>query len=291
MGHTKTTTASHASRTIHTDASFLLPHIQPHHHILDIGCGPGTITAGFLALVPQGSVVGIDLTLTVLKQAWANTQDIVKRSPDVPRGDIELQKGDVVAGLKFRDGTFDVVFASQVLIHLSERDRVRAITEMRRVVKPGGIVATRDGAGMLFWPECGLEKLWVRNLLRGIGLDEWPGPKMRRYYREAGFDVDGRRENGEEQVVIGVGSNVYGGAEVERKAYVRYDSSAHNALVLMIARTFTRRFDLGEPFRESWIEVAISEEEINACIQAFEKWGDTEDAWATTVQSEVLAWK
>jgi hypothetical protein len=61
--------------------------------------------------------------------------------------------------------------------------------------------------------------------------------------------------------------------------------------MLTFTRTFTRRFDSGEPFRESWIKVGISEEEIQDCIEACEKWADTEDAWATTVQSEVLAWK
>lgn len=47
FGYSKTTTASHASRTIHTDAAFVIPHIKPHHKILDVGSGPGTITIGF----------------------------------------------------------------------------------------------------------------------------------------------------------------------------------------------------------------------------------------------------
>ncbi|KAF1812800.1 putative arsenite methyltransferase [Eremomyces bilateralis CBS 781.70] len=277
MGHTKSSTASHATRTIYSDASFLLPYIQPYYQILDIGCGPGTITAGFSELVPHGSVTGIDLGHTILQQARENTHALIARSPDVPRGETTYQEGDVVVGLKFEDNTFDVVFASQVLIHLPEQvSVVRALNEMRRLVKPGGIVATRDGAKMLFYPDYNLEKLWEQNLLKGIGLDEWPGPKMRGHYRQAGFDVDGLRENGQKQVIIGVGSNVYAGTMDERKAYIR---------------TFTRRFNPGEPFRECWIKVGISEEEIQDCIGAFEKWANTEDAWATTVQSEVLAWK
>jgi ubiquinone/menaquinone biosynthesis C-methylase UbiE len=223
MGHTKTTTASHAARTIHSDAAFLLPYIQQHYRILDIGCGPGTITAGFLELVPHGGVTGVDLGDTILEQARENTKALIARSTNVPRGDISYQKGDVVAGLEFEDNTFDMVFASQVLIHLPEEAAtVRALNEMKRVVKPGGIVATRDGAKMLFYPEYDLEKLWAQNLLKGIGLDGWPGPKMRHYYRQAGFDVDGMRDNGQKQVLIGVGSNVYGGTKDERKAYIRY---------------------------------------------------------------------
>lgn len=47
FGYSKTTTSSHSSRTIHTDAAFVIPHIQPHYKILDVGSGPGTITIGF----------------------------------------------------------------------------------------------------------------------------------------------------------------------------------------------------------------------------------------------------
>jgi hypothetical protein len=61
--------------------------------------------------------------------------------------------------------------------------------------------------------------------------------------------------------------------------------------MLTVIRTFTKRFDLGEPFRESWIKAGVSEDEIKDCIRACESWADTEDAWATTVQSEILAWK
>jgi len=292
MGHTKTTTASHAARTIHSDAAFVLPHIQPHYRILDIGCGPGTITAGFLELVPHGSVTGVDLGNAILDQARENTQALIARSPDVPRGGITYQEGDVLVGLKFKDNTFDIIFSSQVLIHLPEQPTaVRALREMRRLVKPGGIVATRDAAGMLFYPEYNLEKLLGQNILKGIGQDGWPGPKMRRYYRQAGFDVDGLRENGQKQVVIGVGSNVHGGTKDERKDYIRYVSNGHIISMLIIARKYIRRFDPGEPVRGSWIKAGISEEEIKDCIQACEKWADTEDAWAATIQSEILAWK
>jgi ubiquinone/menaquinone biosynthesis C-methylase UbiE len=222
MGYTKSTTASHARRTIHSDAAFLLPYIQPHYQLLDIGCGPGTITAGFLELVPQGGVTGIDLSKAVLQQARENTEALFERSPNVPRGRITYQEGNVVSGLRFEDGTFDIVFASQVLIHLPEQDTaVRALKEMRRLVKPGGIVATRDAAKMLFYPDYDLERLWAQNLLKGIGHDGWPGPKMRGYYRQAGFSVDEVRENGQKQVIIGVGSNVYAGSIEERKTYIR----------------------------------------------------------------------
>src|ERR1700742_2132037 len=68
-GHHKSVVQDHARRTAQDSARFLLPHIRPHHTILDVGCGPGTITADFAALVPQGKVVGGDAVESVLEQA------------------------------------------------------------------------------------------------------------------------------------------------------------------------------------------------------------------------------
>ena len=68
-GHHKSVVDDHARRTAQDSASFLLPHIKPNHSILDVGCGPGTITADLAALVPQGKVVGGDAVESVLKQA------------------------------------------------------------------------------------------------------------------------------------------------------------------------------------------------------------------------------
>jgi ubiquinone/menaquinone biosynthesis C-methylase UbiE len=131
-------------------------------------------------------VTGVDLGNAILEQARENTQALIAHSPNVLRGDIRYQEGDVLAGLKFEDNTFDMVFASQVLIHLPEQTiAVRALKEMRRLVKPGGIVVTRDAARMFFYPEYNLERLWGQNLLKAIGQDGWPGPKMRRYYRQS----------------------------------------------------------------------------------------------------------
>ena len=48
-------------RTAQACATHLLPYIKPNHQILDIGCGPGSITIGLAALVPDGEVIGIDI--------------------------------------------------------------------------------------------------------------------------------------------------------------------------------------------------------------------------------------
>jgi ubiquinone/menaquinone biosynthesis C-methylase UbiE len=94
-------------------------------------------TSGLSAALRQiapGRVIGVDRAPDVLAQANAHA---------IGQGvSIELHVGDVYA-LQFPDASFDVVHAHQLLQHLSEP--VRALTEMRRVLRPGGIVAARDG--------------------------------------------------------------------------------------------------------------------------------------------------
>jgi len=277
MGHSTSTTASHAARTIHSDAAFLLPHLQPHYHILDVGCGPGSITVGFSELVPEGSVTGIDLSATVLEDAKAYTQQYISSSPETKRGKIEYQRSDLIAGLPFEDNKFDVVFSSQLFPHLPPPDvPVTALKEMRRVLKPGGILATRDAATMMFYPDFNLSTLWNVNLNKGLGSKDYPGPRMKGYYRRAGFDVDEVKIDGSKRVVVGCGTNVVAGNLEERRTFAGY---------------YAGRLKDGESFRESWVKVGTSEEEIMACKEAWEKWAETEDAWHCTIQSEILAWK
>ncbi|KAI9794055.1 MAG: hypothetical protein M1816_006680 [Peltula sp. TS41687] len=277
MGHSPNTTASHAARTIHSDAAFLLTYLQPHHHVLDVGCGPGSITVGFSALVPEGSVTGIDLSAEVLDQARAYTQQhFASSSPETKRGKIQYRQADVIKGLPFEDGSFDIVFSSQLFPHLPPPDLpVRALTEMRRVLKPGGILATRDAAVKMFYPDCNLSTLWNVNLNKAIGAKDYPGPRMKGYYRRAGFDVDGIKRDGSKRVVVGCGADVVAGNLEERRRFAGY---------------FTGRFRDGEPFRESWVKAGVSDEEITACKEAWEKWAEIEDAWLCIIQSEILAW-
>jgi ubiquinone/menaquinone biosynthesis C-methylase UbiE len=102
--------------------------------LLDVGCGPGTLTCDLAARVAPGAVTGIDASADVLE---------VARGVAAERGliTVAFEVGDVY-DLGFAEGTFDVVHAHQVLQHLG--DPVGALAEMRRVCKPGGTVAVRD---------------------------------------------------------------------------------------------------------------------------------------------------
>ena len=134
-GHSKSVLDWHSSRTAANSAAYLLGSIRPDMHILDIGCGPGTITADLAALVPQGSVIGIDLSPEVIEEARSMA---AKRSMK----NISFEVGDAHE-IGFPDHKFDVVHAHQVLQHIS--DPVQALREWQRLIKPGGILACREG--------------------------------------------------------------------------------------------------------------------------------------------------
>ncbi|MEU8551545.1 class I SAM-dependent methyltransferase [Streptomyces roseoverticillatus] len=181
-GHHESVLRSHTWRTARNSAAYLLPHLQPHLEILDVGCGPGTITADLAALVPQGRVTGLDAAAEVLGTARAVARE---RGLD----NVAFTVGDLRA-LDFPDDSFDVVHAHQVLQHVG--DPVGALREMRRVCRPGGIVAVRDAdyAAMTWYPHVpGLDE-WqelYQQVARAGGGEPDAGRRLLSWARQAGF--------------------------------------------------------------------------------------------------------
>ena len=133
-GHHESVLRSHTWRTAENSAAYLLPHLRPGLSLLDIGCGPGTITADLARLVAPGQVVGLDASDDVVAQAEAY-------AAETGATNLRFEVGDLFA-LRYDDATFDVVHAHQVLQHLV--DPVAALVELRRVLRPGGVLAARD---------------------------------------------------------------------------------------------------------------------------------------------------
>lgn len=181
-GHHETVLRSHIWRTALNSAAYLLPHLQQGMTILDVGCGPGTITVDLAELVAPGRVVGIDASPEVIEQARAHAAE---------RGvtNVEFLVGDAYA-LEFDDGAFDVVHAHQVLQHLARP--VDALAEWRRVVVEGGLVAVRecDYAGVIAYPGSpGLDS-WAalyQQVHRSNGGEPDAGRRLKAWARAAGF--------------------------------------------------------------------------------------------------------
>ncbi|KAK7705894.1 hypothetical protein SLS64_007846 [Diaporthe eres] len=277
QGYSKATLSSHASRTIESDASFLIPHLRATDHILDVGCGPGTITVGFGAIATEGSVIGVDISEQVLEQAREIVSKLRVKSQHTAHSlpPITFQKADLLAGLPFPDDTFDVVFNSQLFPHLPTHDmRFRALSEMRRVLKPGGIMASRDAAELHFYPRSyDLDRVWAGNLAKGYGRGKpgacFPGGDMPALFREVGFDAAAGK------IKVGAGTTVHAG----KKARDWYVAASLGKL------------QPGDTFREGWDRVGITDEEVKEAREALEKWGKDDDAWYVALQAEMLGWK
>ena len=119
--------------------------------LLDVGCGPATISADLARLLPLGLVTGVD-------NADGAVAAAAEAAAQVPN--LTIQQANVY-DLPFPDGSFDVVFAHQVLQHLV--DPVTALRELKRVLRIGGLLAVRDSDyGAFTWtPPTPLFNRWL----------------------------------------------------------------------------------------------------------------------------------
>lgn len=181
-GHADAVLRSHRWRTAANSAAYLIPHLRPGQSLLDVGSGPGTITADLAEIVAPGRVTALEysdaaivLTRAECDQRWIDN--------------VDFTVGDVHA-LDFDDDTFDVAHAHQVLQHVA--DPVTALAEMRRVCRPGGIVAARDSdyAGFTWYPELPELDEWMalyQRVARANGGEPNAGRHLVAWAHAAGF--------------------------------------------------------------------------------------------------------
>jgi len=181
QGHAESVVRSQHWRDVSNSAAYLVPHLRPGLAVLDVGCGPGTITVDIAARVAPGRVLGVDPSAEVLEQARANAE--LARLDNTA-----FEQGDVYE-LDAAADSYDVAHAHQVLLHLT--DPVAALREMMRVVRPGGVVAARDSdyAGMLWYPEDPRLDRWqevYRAVARANGAEADAGRRLLAWANDAG---------------------------------------------------------------------------------------------------------
>lgn len=169
-GHHESVLRSHRWRTAENSAAHLLPHLLPEHHVLDVGAGPGTITADLAHRVRAVTATEVGPTELDLARATAAERG---------RTNITFEVADVHE-LPYEDSAFDVAHAHQVLQHVG--DPVQALREMARVTKPGGLVAVRDSDYAAF--------CWFPRIPE---LDEWMALYQRAARANGGEPDAGRR--------------------------------------------------------------------------------------------------
>lgn len=257
-GHSAAVLSAHSRRGAADSAAYLLAHLRAGMDLLDVGCGPASITADLAERVAPGRVVALDAAAGALEAARTTLRE---------RGlseQVELTCGDVMA-LPFEDASFDVVHAHQVLQHLA--DPVGALAEMRRVTRPGGIVAVRDAvySAMTWFPEPEGMEQWRSVYMataRANGGEPDAGSRLLSWARAAGF------------------------ADVSASASTWcYATPADRAWQ---SQTWSQRCLTS--FGPRAVELGLADgPDLEAMAQAWRQWGDSEDAWFVVVHGEVLA--
>jgi SAM-dependent methyltransferase len=109
---------------------------QLGERVLDVACGTGVVTRLAAERVgPTGSVTGVDVAPDMI--------DVARATPAPGAPTIDWHVGDALS-LPFPDDAFDVVTCQMGLMFME--DRAKALTETRRVLRPGGrLVVTTPG--------------------------------------------------------------------------------------------------------------------------------------------------
>jgi SAM-dependent methyltransferase len=256
-GHHESVLRSHRWRTAENSAAYLLPHLSPGTTVLDVGAGPGTITADLASRVAPARVTALEVSEAALDITRA---EIARRG----LATVDFAAGDVHA-LDFPDDTFDVVHAHQVLQHVG--DPVAALREMRRVARPGGVVAIRDSdyAAFAWFPLLPELAEWLdlyERVARGNGGEPDAGRRLLSWARAAGFtDVTAT-------------SSTWCFANPEDRAWWG-GMWADRVLISDMARTAVRT-------------AAATQDDLRRISDAWKRWAADPEGWLSILHGELI---
>jgi ubiquinone/menaquinone biosynthesis C-methylase UbiE len=257
-GHHDSVLSSHRARTAENSAAYLTERLNSDDRLLDVGCGPGTLTADLAALVDPGEVVAVDREPAVLAEA---RQVFIDRG----LGNVTAETADVYA-LDYDESGFDVVHAHQVLQHLS--DPVAALVEMRRVVRPGGLVAVRDAdyAAMTWHPGDARLDRWLeiyREIARANGAEPDAGRHLLEWAGRAGFSR------------LEPSASVWCFADVDSRQWW--------------SELWAQRVTRSAVADQATAEGFASTDELAEVAEGFRSWATHPYGWFTVLHGEVLA--
>ncbi len=168
--------------TAQASAAYLLPNLRPGIRILDFGCGPGTISVGLAKAVAPGELHGVDM-----EQSQIDLAKSVAQTNGIDNAKFHV--GDVT-GLPFEDDFFDVAHCHNVLMHIPDTQSVLA--EVKRVLKPGGIIGCREmiSASSFTEPDFGvIRRAWdmFEDLVSADDGHPQMGKELKHHFGQAGF--------------------------------------------------------------------------------------------------------
>jgi SAM-dependent methyltransferase len=235
----------HAERTAEIQAAFFLPHLRPGMALLDLGCGPGSITTGLAAAVAPGPSTGVDI------------------DPMEIDG-VEVTSADVMS-LPFPDASFDAIFASALLQHLS--DPLGALREARRVARPGAVIGVVDvdWGGELVYPT---NPVLIRSRELAVQLREGTSPYVGRQLRHLLLEAGFRDAHGSARAMHRATPEEARGFGAFTASLFRYPSTVERFVT------------------QGW----ATAEELEEIGQAWIAWGELPGAFVARFWCEAVAW-
>lgn len=254
------TVKMHTRRTVEVQGRFFLPYLQPGMRLLDCGCGSGSITRGIARIVAPGEVVGIDIAASEIDHA--RTGALREKVTNA-----RFEVGNLYE-LAFPDASFDAIFCHNVLEHLNEPSN--ALREMRRVLKPGGVIGVRDAdnGGDLLQPEEELLLEWFA-LLEADWRIVGGNPRLARslpwVLRQAGF--------------------------ASIRASASYDVYSDREAVQLIADVAAMRCQEVDAVQRMLEHKLADPAKLMAIHDAWLAWAERPDAFFAHAHVEVVGWK
>lgn len=255
-GQHRSVVDSYRLRTAANSAGYLLPHLRAGMSLLDVGCGPGAITADLAEAVAPGDVTALDASAEILEQAAA----------------LFAERGLTVATLAAQapmtglpDDSFDVVHAHQVLQHVG--DPTGVLAELRRVCRPGGIVAARDAdyAAFTWYPHSPEIATWLdlyRQVTRANGGEPDAGRRLRSWALQSGFTE------------VSASSSTWTYASTEDTAWW--------------ANMWAERLRVSQIGEQAVSGGYATPSELEQIAAGWLEWGRAPDAWFAVLHGEIL---
>ncbi|GAB1319781.1 S-adenosyl-L-methionine-dependent methyltransferase [Madurella fahalii] len=267
IGYKEDTLKAFELRNVTTCLGYLVPTLEalpPTFSLLDVGCGPGSITFDLARRYPQAKIIGVDLGNEVIERNKANI------ATAAPGTGIEFRAGNILEPETFLTaeeiGSFDVVHEHTTLICIPNNTEV--LRQMKRLAKQdGGIVACRDGDtnSQVLWPPCPESAELQERIYQMNGLDTQTGRKLISKALEVGFRRD------QITASASVLSNI---TAPERQLY-------GGSMLTMLA-------DENSQYRKAAARFGYTEDQVEVLRKNMERFIASDDAWRLLICTEII---
>jgi ubiquinone/menaquinone biosynthesis C-methylase UbiE len=260
-----TATEMFNQRTVNQDAAVIVPHLRPGMRLVDFGCGAGSLTCDFAAVVEPGDVVGFDMSEPAISRA----RTLAEQSG---LSNVQFSVANIY-DLELPAESFDVAHFCGVLMYLKEPDR--ALRLAFQSLKSGGMLAAREAVGGNWFGQTGgswfagpcadsiaLAISVAADWQKASGSDPSIGRRLRGLLREAGFE--------------------------RLEATPNYSAALSNVTALAT----TMLSIVGRPdIRASAIQSGVTAERFDRLADEISTWAASEDSIAAVAECTVIGWK